>query len=81
MFLEGEDWLFLLFDPEELLEAESLPFFLTLSRMEMRMVSTSPKYGRRSGSPSQHDVINCQHGSVKDGNFSGRKPARVITKY
>lgn len=52
----------------------SVPRLCTLSRMEFSTVSTSPKYGRRAGSPSQQFCISCQHASVNEGRRSGRKP-------
>ena len=47
----------------------------TFSWMELRMLSTSPKYGRRTGSPCQQFCINCQHASENVGRRSGLRPA------
>lgn len=78
MFLDGEVREFFplpvaaVFPPLPL----SLPFLLVFSRMLWSCASTSPKYGRLAGSPSQQFCISCQHGSLKTGNFSGRNPCQ-----
>ena len=76
--LEGEVRELLPLPPDDVLPPDepviSAPRLCTFSRMAARVVSTSPRYGRRAGSPSQQFCISCQHESVNVGSRSGRKP-------
>lgn len=69
------EFLFLLGDV--LLPTDSRCFLRSFSKILQSWFSTSPKYGRLTGSPSQQLCINCQQGSENVGSLSGRNPVKM----